>query len=110
MRLLDGSLTTYVDTDTHKKGSNVTILVLYDFTDIHSGPHYEKYLSAFYSQEYDCENEQVKILNEKLFSGNMAKGKMIASPTMDNKWIAVEPKTISDWIWKIACTKKWTKN
>jgi hypothetical protein len=102
----NANLTTYADINSiHKSDTGIVMRVLYDLKEINYGPHYEKYLSAFYLNEHDCEKKQWRILGARLYSGNMGDGRVVAKPAINYDWNPIKPNTSGEFTWKIACGK-----
>ena len=56
--------------------------------------------------EYDCKDEQQRMLAYVTFSENLAKGKAVYSDSEPGKWKPVAADTPEEALWKIACGKK----
>jgi hypothetical protein len=99
------NLILYTDPVTiRKSGSMVKMWNLYDFKTNQVNAGYQ-YMSSMEQKEYDCKEEQVRILYFSWHSENMAQGKVIFS-SVDLVWTPVAPSTINEALWKIACGKK----
>jgi len=58
--------------------------------------------------EYDCETRKTRPLRYTEYSGRMGTGEKMFSYTLASavfKWIPVEPGSVSEALWKIACGK-----
>ena len=103
----DGShYSVYVDPTTIRKSGNmVKMWLLYDYGTVqkHTGSSM-LFASVKGQSEYDCKEEQSRILYQVLFSKNMGKGKRITMRDPD-KWGPIEPNTIGVETWKFACGK-----
>ena len=59
--------------------------------------------------EYDCETRKTRPLRYTEYSGRMGTGEKMFSYTLASavfKWIPVEPGSVSEALWKIACGKE----
>ncbi len=101
----DGGLTLYVDYTTIRKvGNKVKMLSLVDFEVIE-----KEEIDLFSSRtkdEFDCEEKKMRQLFYALYSGSMGSGKMEHSNDEYLKWTPVEPGSMGEAMWKIACGKK----
>ena len=99
----------YVDRATIRRSGNlVKMWDLIDFKTVQksSSGARESYLSQKGQFEYNCKEEQRRLLAFSWFSGKMASGKLVYSdndPSM--KWIPIQPGSIGEVLWEIACGK-----
>ena len=103
-----GGYTVYVDLDTiRRKGDLVKMWYLLDFETIQTVAG-DSFLSSKSQHEYDCTEERDRILALTMFSGNMGSGKVVYSSSDKDKWewAPVQPDSISQTLWKVACNKK----
>jgi hypothetical protein len=65
------------------------------------------YFSQKVQREFDCTTELVRVLVFTEFSGNMGSGNMVyfSSPNT-GKWQPIEPDSLGQTLWKVACNKK----
>ena len=101
----DGGLTLFVDyTTIRKEGDKVKMLSLVDFKVI------EKDETDFYSSraqnEYDCKEKKIRQLYYSLYSDSMGKGKMEHANSEHLNWLPVQPRSMEEAMWKVACSKK----
>ena len=101
----DGGLTLFVDyTTIRKEGDKVKMLSLVDFKVI------EKDEIDLYSSraqnEYDCKEKQIRQLFYALYSDSMGKGKMEHANSEHLNWLPVQPESMEEAMWKVACSKK----
>jgi hypothetical protein len=103
-------MTIYVDFGAvRKKENNVNIWYLYDFqkAQTSSTPSGEKYLSMLNRNEYDCENETVRLLDFILYSGNMKTGNaFFTERNLKSESTSILPNTLEERLFKVACDKK----
>ena len=86
-------------------GENKKMWVLQDFKTIQSISTY-KYLSTKSINEYDCQGVQLRLLAYTWFEGNMGTGKVVYSHDETLNWQQVQPESIGEVIWKVACGKQ----
>jgi hypothetical protein len=104
------SFTIYVDPDSlhHKlrhKGKLVKIWVLFDFKAV-QGTSGSSYISEKLLDEFDCTEEQYRILAFYRYSGPMGTGEFVYSDSYPGKWEPVARKTVNQSLWVYACDKK----
>jgi hypothetical protein len=57
-------------------------------------------------RQYDCEEDRSRALAFTFFSGNMGKGEVVVTDSDENnKWAPVEPESIDEAFWRLACGK-----
>ena len=61
------------------------------------------YFSQKAQVEYDCERRQARGLQLTLHAEHMGEGKVIYSDESAHEWEAVEPDSLQETLWKIAC-------
>jgi len=64
------------------------------------------FLSKTIRREYDCRGKHTRILAFKLFSWNMEQGKLIRSYSQPQAWSVVQPESMEELEWQIACEKE----
>ena len=63
----------------------------------------DSHLSSKAQQEYDCKEEKSRTLAFTWFGGQMGSGKVVFSNSDPGKWRPIEPGSIGETLWKIAC-------
>ena len=103
----ESGTTVYIDPSTiRRKDAQVDLWTLYDSKTIETAPG-GPYLSIKRQKAFDCAEERSRTLAETLFSGNMGKGKVVLINTDErSKWQPVQPGSIAQMLWKLACGKK----
>ena len=101
----DGGLTLFVDyTTIRKEGDIAKMLSLVDFKVV------EKDEVDLYSSraqnEYDCKEKKIRQLYYSLYSDSMGKGKMEHANSEHLNWLPVQPRSMEEAMWKVACSKK----
>ena len=100
-----GGYTAYADLTSIRKASNkVKMWVLFDYK-IEQKTSGIVFLSEKIRREYDCEVEQMRILAFSLFSWNMEKGDLVRSYSQPQKWEKIQPESMNETEWKVACSK-----
>jgi len=98
--------TVYTDPDTiHLKGDGVTMWSLNDYKTIQRMGS-TSYLSYKVQTEYDCAEERIRKLASTFFSGNMGSGDVVYSISKEGKWQQVEPGSLDQSEWDVACDKE----
>ena len=101
----DGGLTLYVDyTTIRKEGDRVRMLSLADFEVVEKNE--VDLFSSRAQNEYDCKEKKMRQLFYSLYSGSMGKGKMEHSNSEHLKWMPVQPGSMEEAMWTVACGKK----
>ena len=96
------SMTYYVDPDTiRRKGELVKMWFLAD-----SKSPEGIVGSSKQQREYDCAEDSHRHLATLSFSGHMGKGRLIARLRDISEWYSVEPGTMQQTLWKVACGKQ----
>jgi len=99
--------TIYTDPATiSKAGDRVKMWVLHDFHQTAMDAYGKKpYKSSKVQAEYDCKNEQTRILYTSDLSGNMGEGDVINGDSVPSNWIPVARGSIGEDLWEFACGK-----
>lgn len=102
---LEEGMTVYTDPATIlRKGDLVKMWTMHDFTTIQTSPS-SSYLSTKVQKQFDCTQQRARLLAFTEFSGNMGTGTVGFSASPDeNNWIPVEPGTINQALWEVACS------
>ena len=97
--------TVYVDFTSIRKANNIAKMwVLFDYK-IEQKATGVNFLSQKIRREYNCEEGLMRMLAFSLFSRHMEKGELIRSYSQPQKWIEVQPGSIDETEWKIACNQ-----
>ena len=110
--LSPGLQTVYVDSDTiRREGSLVTVSQLIDFKWMQGnqgmgplgyGPH--RYFSTQTLKQFDCATQRVRLLAFTEFSEHMGAGTLARGYVDSKNWLAIEPESINQALWEVACT------
>jgi hypothetical protein len=98
--------TFYYDPATIRKaGNKVKMWTLTDFKTALTGSG-KAYMSGKSQMEFDCKEEQSRLLYLSTHSGPMGGGEVVSTFSDPGKWEPVGPGTIGEEEWKLACKKK----
>jgi hypothetical protein len=64
------------------------------------------FLSAKLQYEYDCKDNQRRVLQSSLYSGQKAGGSNVQTGTKSGPWRPIAKGRVSEALWKVACGKK----
>lgn len=64
------------------------------------------FLSAKLHYEYDCKDNQRRVLQSSLYSGQKGGGSNVQTGTKAGPWRPISSGHVSETMWKIACGKK----
>jgi len=97
--------TMYVDPGTIRRtGDMVTMWALYDFGTIQSVWSIS-FMSRESQREYDCIGKRTRRITLTYFSGAMGSGTVVYSDADEQKWKPIQPQSVAQLLWKIACSK-----
>ena len=98
----------YVDRATiRRNGDLVKMWGLTDFKTVQKAAGGESYLSGKTQWEFDCKDEKVRSLAFTWFGGQMGSGKVVyADGDVRGKWQPIEPGSVGETQWKIACGRE----
>ena len=100
----DGNQVVYVNPATIRKdGDKVKMWSLYDFKTAQPLTDGKFFLSQMAQYEYDCKQEQMRVLAMFLHSGNMRKGDVLISSFDIRKWAPFAPESTNEFLWNYAC-------
>lgn len=98
-----GGYTAYADLASARKvGDKAKMWALFDYKIVQKVSGVE-FLSEKIRREYDCKEKQMRVLAYSLFGWNMESGELIRSYSQPQKWEAVQPGSIDEMEWKVAC-------
>lgn len=99
----EGGYTVYADlSSAHRAAGRVKIWILLDFVAEQKASG-TNFLSKTIRYEHDCRGRHSRILAFKLFSWNMEQGRLLRSYSQPQAWTIVEPGSVEEMVWKIAC-------
>jgi hypothetical protein len=111
--LLPGLQTVYVDPDTiRREGNLVTLWQLIDFKLMQGNAGMgilgfgHRVLSTKTHKQFDCAEKRLRLLAVTDFSGNMGTGIPAGAYIDGGNWVPVEPKSINQALWEVACGKE----
>jgi hypothetical protein len=88
-----------------KNGEIVKMWSLYDFKTAQTNSGHT-FLSMKTQAEYNCKEKQYRRLADTYHSKNMGGGEEVISDSNTDKWKVVQPNSIADDQWQVACGKK----
>jgi hypothetical protein len=100
-------VSTYIDPGTIRRNGNIVKRwEMMDFNTIQTAGN-NSFLSVKMQKEYDCADDRFRILAVTEFSGKMGRGNVVYSKDdWNQKWSAVQPESIGQALWEIACRTK----
>ena len=102
----DGGFVVYVDLDSvRRKGNVVKIWRLFDLKTTKTWRGIS-YLSSKGFDEFDCTDEQSRILASYLYASQMGRGQILHSDSNPGKWEPIMPGSVDQVLWKVACGKR----
>jgi hypothetical protein len=109
--LLPGLRTVYVDPDSiRREGNLVTMWQLIDFKWMQGnqgmgplgfGPH--RFFSTKTHKQFDCTGKRLRLLAFTEFSRHMGTGIAANGYVDKDNWLPVEPESINQALWEVAC-------
>ncbi|MEK6735542.1 MAG: surface-adhesin E family protein [Pseudomonadota bacterium] len=100
-----GGYTAYADlASIRKAGDRAKMWALFDYK-VEQKASGVNFLSEKIRREYDCKESQMRVLAFSLFSWNMERGELVRSYNQPQKWEEVQPGSIDEAEWKMACGK-----
>lgn len=99
----DGGYTIYADlTSISMADDRVKMWTLFDYK-IEQEDTGAYFLSKKVRRKYDCRGKHVKELAFKLYNWNMGRGELIRSYSQPQEWEKIEPGSVREAEWKMAC-------
>jgi hypothetical protein len=99
----------YVDTDNIQQGEHGTVK-MWGLFDLKSPRNFGDlaYLSMTIQRDYSCNGKSLKsrTITRTAHAGNMGVGNLIYSSNTKDKWAAIQPDSVEEALWKIACKTK----
>jgi hypothetical protein len=106
--LMPGLQTVYVDRDTmRREGNLVTMRQLIDFRWMQGnarGP--TRFMSTETHKQFDCPGKRLRLLAFTEFSHGMGTGIAAGGYVDKGNWLSVEPDSINQALWEVACGRK----
>ena len=102
-----GIMTVYVDPNTIlRKGNLVKMWQLIDYKTMQGGRSPSRFSSTKIHKEFDCADERLRLLALTNFWGNMGTGEPSGAYVEGGNWVAVEPDSMNQALWEVACNKQ----
>ena len=100
-------MTTYADPDTiRREGNLVTLWQLTDFKWTQGGIVGRRFLSTKTHKQFDCAAKRVRLLAYTEFSHRMEIGIAYDGYVDQDNWLPVEPESLIQPLWEVACDKQ----
>jgi hypothetical protein len=94
----------YVDPDTIRREANlVTMWQLIDFKWMQGGRNPTRFLSTETHKQFDCAEQRLRLLAFTAFSRHMGTGIAADGYVDTGNWLPVEPESINQALWEVAC-------
>lgn len=99
-------ISAYADPATIRKtDGKVTMWTLTDYKAMQKTDG-KTFMSVRSQNEYDCQDGQSRIFYANIHSKNMAGGEIISTSIKPRDWEPIEPGSVGEALWKIACGVK----
>lgn len=96
----------YVDHATISRSGNTAKMWILEDRKVADKFAGKTFLSAKLQYEYDCKDNQRRVLQSSLYSGQKTAGSIVQTSTKSGPWRPISAGRISEAMWKIACGKK----
>ncbi|TKS60034.1 MAG: hypothetical protein EWM72_01719 [Nitrospira sp.] len=108
-----GLQTVYIDPDTiRREGNLVTIWQLTDYVWMQGNAGFgrfgldpSRFSSTKTHKQFDCVNKRLRLLAYAEFLRHMGTGRRNDGYVDKDNWLPVEPESINQALWKVACSK-----
>lgn len=101
-----GNVISYMDPDTiRSKGTMVKMWGLDDHKTTRTSGEGKSFLSLKLQMEFDCAEEQLRIVADYGYSGQMGTGEIVFSHPEPGKWAPAIPGSVGQTNWEFACKK-----
>ena len=99
-----GLWTIYIDPGSvRREGNLVTVWQLVDFKTMQGGRSPTRFLSAKTHKQFDCAEKRFRLLAFTEFTDGMGTGIPDDGYVDKDNWLPVEPESISQALWEVAC-------
>jgi hypothetical protein len=103
----DGFVTYAAPSTIRKTGTTVKMLSMIDSKDIQEAALDRPHISWIDEWEYDCQGKTLRPIRFREYSGKMGTGENVFSITTPaSQGIALNPGSVSETLWKMACGKE----
>jgi hypothetical protein len=93
----------YIDAATiRKKGNTVKMWVLREYGAVQRIGK-KVFLSMKIQEEYDCGEEQSRVLYVAWYSGSTGSGEVLTTLAQATRWQPIAPGTVGEALWNVAC-------
>lgn len=92
----------------HQEGNVVTLAALIEWKEMQGGRTPTRFYSTKLTKQFDCIQKLVRTLAATDFYGHMGTGEIIGGGphASADQWVGIEPGTINQGLWVVACEKK----
>jgi len=105
--LVPGLQTVYVDPDTiRREGNLVTMAILIDWKWMQGNRSPSRFYSTKIKKQFDCAEKRLRLLAFRDFYGHMGTGTPVAAYESEGHWVPVEPESLNQALWEVACGKQ----
>ena len=107
--LLPGLQTVYVDPDTiRREGNLVTMVILIDWKWMQGNRSPSRFYSTKVTKQFDCAEKRLRSLAFTDYLGHMGTGRPAGGSgyTSEGHWVPVEPESLNQALWEVACNKQ----
>jgi len=104
-----GLQTVYIDSATiRREGNLVTLVTLIDWEWMQGNRSPSRFHSTRIRKQFDCADKRFRLLVSTDFYDRMGTGRRMAETVYDSDgdWIPVEPESLNQGLWKVACGKQ----
>ena len=105
--LVPGLRTVYTDPNTiQREGNLVTMWQLMDFKWMQGGQSPTRFMSTETTKQFDCAVPRLRLLAFSVFSYRMGAGIRNEGLVDKDNWLSIEPGSINQDLWEVACNTK----
>ena len=102
-----GRQTVYIDPDTvRREGNLVTLVTLIDWEWTQGKRSPSRFHSTRIKKQFDCADKRFRSLAFTHYSDHMGTGRPAGGYESEGHWVPVEPESLSQGLWDIACGKQ----
>ena len=104
---MTGLQTVYMDPNAiQREGNLVTMRQLIDFTSMQGGQSPTRFMSTETTKQFDCAGQRLRLVAFSVFSHRMGAGVRDDGIVDKYNWLSIEPESITQALWEVACNKK----
>ena len=96
--------TYYVNYDNIKRSEDITLMIhMIDYPRKQVSANGLPFYSELITQEYRCDEPQIRLLQHNTYSGRKGEGKIVYPRSWHSSWTPVVAGTLKETLWRIAC-------